>query len=165
MNKLCECWLRDVPKLSSENWGEIYKFSFQILVSLRDKLIQFKITHRSYYTPYKQFKIFPSNPQNCWRCAGTPGNFIHIFWTCPKIRWFWREVLRVIEEVMLVQLDLEAGTCLLGLVEETLAPREKRRQVGLLLFYARKAIVLNWKKVETPSVVQWKNLINNNLSL
>ena len=47
MNKLCECWLRDVPKLSSENCGEIYKFTFQILVSLGDKLIQFKITHRS----------------------------------------------------------------------------------------------------------------------
>ena len=51
--------------------------------------------------------------------------------------------MRVIDEVTLVQLDLEAEICLLGLIEEIMAPIERRIQVGLLLFYARKAIVLN----------------------
>ena len=79
-----------------ENWEEVWRFPFRILVSPRDKLIQFKIIHRSHYTPYKLYKISPSNSQNCWRCADIPGNFRHIFWSCPMIVVFWREVLRII---------------------------------------------------------------------
>ena len=148
-----------------ENWEEVWRFPLQILVSLRDKLMQFKIIHRSHYTPYKLYKISSTNPQNCWRCADIPGDFMHIFWLCPKIVVFWREVLRMIATVTSIILEQEAEICLLGLVGENIVSVGRRTQVGLLLFYARKAIVLNWKKVEAPSVAHWKNVVNSNLPL
>lgn len=109
--KLRARWMRDVPKLDEENWEEIWGFPFQILVSLRDKLTQFKITHRIYYTTYRLYKMCPLN--DCWRCGYTPGDFIHIFWSCPAIAIFWREVIRVITTVTSVALEQDAEICLL----------------------------------------------------
>lgn len=136
ISKLCKCWKRNVPNLVEGNSEEIWRFPFQILVSLRDKLIQFQITHRSYYTPYKLYKISPINLQNCWRSADITGNFIHIFWRM-KIVVFWREVLRIIAIVTSVSLEQEAEICRSGLVGKNITSTGKRTQVGLFLFYAR----------------------------
>lgn len=36
---------------------------------------------------------------------------------------------------------------------------------SLLLFYARNAVVIHWKKPSAPSFTLWKQLVNNNLPL
>ena len=163
ISKLKENWKKEAPGL--KNWEEVWRFPLQILVSLRDKLIQYKIIHRSHYTPYKLHRISPSNSQNCWRCVVEPGDFIHIFWLCPKIVAFWSEILTMIARVTSVRLEQEVEICLLGLIEGNAISKERKTQIGLLLFYARKVIVLNWKKIEAPSIAQWKNLVNSNLIL
>ena len=90
---------------------------------------------------------------------------MHIFWLCPKIAAFWSEILRMIARVTSVRLEQEVEICLLGLIGGNVISKERKTQIGLLLFYARKVIVLNWKKTEAPSIAQWKNLVNSNLIL
>lgn len=142
---------RCFPKLKEMNWEEIWGFPFKILVSLQDKLIQFKTIHRMYYTPYKLHRISPLKSQNCWRCCNIPGDFIHIFWSCPNIVIFWTRVINAIAIVMSVVLEQEVGTYLLGLMGNNIATTiEKGTQISSLLFYARKVIVLNWKKQRLP---------------
>lgn len=92
MEKLRARWLQDVPELDGDN---IWDFPFQSLVSLRDRLTQFKIIHRAYYTSYRLHKINPRLSLECWRCGGAPGDFTHIFWTYPAIEGFWEEVLYI----------------------------------------------------------------------
>lgn len=122
----------------------------QSLVSLRDHLIQFKLIHRAYYTPYRLQKMGSSFPPECWICGGTLGGFTHIFWTCPAITGFWEEVL-YINLVSDIPLQPSMSVCLLGLVEQ-LIPTVARHTMGsLLLFYARKAITLHWKKPAPPT--------------
>lgn len=41
MSKVWEFWRTDVPELVEANWEEIWRTPFQILVSIRDRLIQF----------------------------------------------------------------------------------------------------------------------------
>lgn len=55
--------------------------------------------------------------------------------------------------------------CILGLIEQFIPTTAGRTLVGLLLFYARKAIALSWKKTTPPSLTLWKQLINNSLPL
>lgn len=63
---------------------------------------------------------------------------------------FWKEVLGVIAEVTSVTLERKLGICLLGLVENIIPMVVKRTQIGLLLFYARKANTLSLKKKTAP---------------
>lgn len=55
--------------------------------------------------------------------------------------------------------------CILGLVEQLIPTVAGRTLVGLLLFYARKAIALSWRKPTPPPLSLWKQLINNSLPL
>lgn len=100
MRELRSRWERDIPELEEEDWGLL----FQTSVSLQDKLTQFKITHRAYYTPYRLHKISPSNSQKCWSCGQVPGDFIHVFWICLDIAMFWAGVIDVIVAVTAVAL-------------------------------------------------------------
>ena len=101
----------------------------------------------------------------CWRCTGDPGDFIHIFWSCPVIKHYWSQVLAVIQEVVGIDIAPSPQICLLGLVEE-LAPRvAERTLIGLLLFYARKMITPCWKKRAPPSTLLWKSHVNKVLPL
>lgn len=82
----------------------------------------------------------------------------------PVVQNFWREVVGVIATVTSIVVEQDVEICLLGLVGNNISV-VKRTQVSLLLIYARKAIVLSWKKAEAPSLAFSKDLVNNNLSL
>lgn len=62
-------WVEDFPTLDMEDWEEELEFSFTHLLSTRDRLIQFKIMHRVYFTPTRLHKIYPSISASCWRCV------------------------------------------------------------------------------------------------
>lgn len=47
-------WLRDIPDLDNDDWDEVWDSPFRSLASLRDRLIQFKLVHRAYFTPTSQ---------------------------------------------------------------------------------------------------------------
>lgn len=35
----------------------------------------------------------------CWRGCKQTGTMAHIWWSCPKIRTYWKEILRYIMEI------------------------------------------------------------------
>lgn len=53
-------WVGDFPEMDTEEWEDLWESSFLQLVSARDRLVQFKITHRVYFTPMRLHKIYPS---------------------------------------------------------------------------------------------------------
>lgn len=118
---------------------------FQHLVSARDRLIQFKFLHRSYYTPARLTKIFGTVSAECWRCTFSPANASHIFWHCPHIIRYWEEVLSCVSDLLTTPIPLTIRVCLLGLVEEVVQTRALRTLLTIILFYAKKAILLRWK--------------------
>lgn len=165
LDGLLSRWQRDIPALSGEDWDGVWDFPFSSLVSIRDKLVQFKIVHRAYFTPHRLHLINPAHSPKCWRCSYTPGDFSHIFWHCPKIQQFWGEVLGLINKIASTNLPLSMEICMLGLIKKLVPAVAKRTMIGLLLFYARKTITFQWKKPYPPTNVQWKRLVNDNLPL
>lgn len=123
--------------------------------SLRDHLLQFKIVHRAYFTPFRLNKISPTNSSEFWRCGYTTGNFTHIYWSFPKIRNYWEEVPSLISLVTSLSIQPSMYVCLLGLVDALASTTAKRTLISLLLLYARKQIAMQWNKPTRPSVSQW----------
>lgn len=110
-------------------------------------------------------RIYPSISASCWRCNSASADFTHIFWNCPYIESFWVEVTKFILTVTTVPVPLSIEVCLLGLVEPLAPRRALRTLLGLLLYYARKSIVLRWKASSAPSLNFWKKLVNAALPL
>lgn len=36
----------------------------------------------------------PNIPDGCWCCQEEQGTLLHIFWSCPRIRNFWKETMQ-----------------------------------------------------------------------
>lgn len=53
----------------------------------------------------------------------------------------------------------------IGLTEELIPAKYDRILYRLLMFYARKSILLIWKPPKVPSVSHWISLTNMNLSI
>lgn len=51
LDKLLECWHEEVLELDSKYWEDIWDYPMQQLVSTRDRLIPFKISHRIFLPP------------------------------------------------------------------------------------------------------------------
>ena len=140
-------------------------FPFKILVSLRDRLVQYKIVHRVYLTPARVHRMRSSLSPERWRCDHAQGDYIHIFWSCPVITVFWSQVFLEVNELFSISIVPSPRICLLGLVEDLVPRVAERTLLGLLLFYARKSIILCWKHKAPPSLDLWKTLVNNVIPL
>lgn len=132
---------------------------WRYVVSTTDRVIQFKILHRVYYTPARIPGIYGTNAAECWLCTTNHADFDHIFWQCQLIQEFWKGVTRTIQKLLSVPIPVTVSVCLLGLVEELVPRRAQRTMISISLFYARKAILLCWKNPEPPTVSFWRNLI------
>lgn len=124
----------------------------------KDKFIEFKILHRMYYLPQRILCIYPNSPTSCWRCSGDPAGFAHIFWEYPQIQNYWQEVIQFKSALTTIPVPLKVSICLLGLVDFLAFARVMRT---ILLFYARKSIVLKWKSDRAPTLSFWKQLVNS----
>lgn len=128
------------------------------LSSTGDRLIQFKILHRIYFTLQRLPWIFPEQHFRCWRCSEDLATFILVFLHCPVIWSFW-EVSQCICSTITMLVPLTTDVCILGLVHLLASTRAMRTLLGLLLFYARKAILLGWKFPSAPTLNFWKHLV------
>lgn len=89
----------------------------------------------------------------------------HIFWDCPEIHIFWREVTDCLTEVLSAPVPFIPRVCLIGLVEEVMPSLAHRTLLNIGLFYGKKAILLKWKNTAAPTLSFWKGLVNSVIPL
>lgn len=151
-----ERWAVEAPGIQGEDWDDLWTQPFRHLVSARDRLIQFKLLHRSYFTPARLGKIFHTVSAECWRYS------LLVLTTfsggAPTSNNFGRKSLPVYRT-----LPMAMRVCQLGLVDNVVPSCALRTLLNILLFYGRKAILLNWKKPRAPSVASWKGMVNSRI--
>lgn len=47
-----------------------------------------------YLYPQKLYKIYPATPDTCWRGCGLLSDLRHIWWDCPYIQPYWKDIGR-----------------------------------------------------------------------
>lgn len=90
------------------------------MISARDRFIYFKLLHCAYYTPHQLATIYPHMLDLCRRCGAEPGILIHVLWTCPHLKTYWREVSSVISIVGGLPLLVDPLIFILGVVDKRL---------------------------------------------
>lgn len=153
-------WGEVFPQMGGDDWDDVWDINFTRWVSARDQLIQFKFLHRIYLTPARLARLFPTRSPGCWWCSSLTADFMHIFWNCSNIQAFWKGVTECIAEVTAIPIQLTIEVCLLRLVDNLAPKRVTRTLLTILIYYARKMIVLSWKKPNPPSVSAWKGVVN-----
>lgn len=74
--------------------------------------INYKCLARWYITPDKLHQYQRDASNLCWRGCVEIGTMSHIWWTCPKIKVYWKEVILIIEEITGTKIPEEPWFCL-----------------------------------------------------
>lgn len=133
--------------------GDIRKFNR----SMHLREAHYKTLYDWYLYPQKLHRIFPTTSDRCWRGCGHLGNFRHIWWDCPQIQPFWKEILSHIKLILGYPIPRTLAHTLLGIGDPLLKhqTRSDREVMWLCLGAAKMALAAAWKQPEAPSLTQW----------
>lgn len=79
---------------------------FKLTFCVQEK--SFKVFSRWYVTPVRLHKISPTIPPNGWRCSDEDGSLLNLYWTCPLLQSFWKDVHRLITQITTYPIDFSA---------------------------------------------------------
>uniref|UniRef100_A0A803JZ26 Reverse transcriptase zinc-binding domain-containing protein n=1 Tax=Xenopus tropicalis TaxID=8364 RepID=A0A803JZ26_XENTR len=164
-NKAKRKWLATVPSLDEDQWDETTDNVYDFLISLRDRMIQFKMIHQIYVTPLKLKAMGKLERSKCVKCNMAEAGFLHLIWDCPKVLTYWTEVTHYIEEHLSLPGIRSPEVCLLGIIDELIPLQKSRTLLRSLVFYAKKVVIMKWMSPIPPTIQQWIELINGTLPL
>lgn len=78
--------------LSDTDWERVWENVHKGSVNVSAQENRFKLCARWYRTPDKLHRIFPAVPPECWRCGTATVSLLHIWWDCPRLQPFWKEI-------------------------------------------------------------------------
>ena len=78
--------------LGMEKLSQIWKDLHKISKSVKNKMVNFNISHRTYFTPVRLHSMNPSVSDCCWHCQQEKGTSFHMVWAYPKIKSLWESV-------------------------------------------------------------------------
>ncbi|OCT83015.1 hypothetical protein XELAEV_18025551mg [Xenopus laevis] len=84
-------------------------------------------------------------------------------WTCPKLTHYWVEIFAFISKVMVLPIQPNPTLALLGHTGGLVNSVESRILLQLLMYYAKKLIVLKWNRSAAPTLKELKDLVNKAL--
>ena len=123
----------------------------------------YNILHNVYISPHIYSKFTTGASPMCPKCKTNTGTRIHCLWECEKIQQFWLSVCGEISLVIGQKLYPSPLLCLLGNIPNSL--RAQNGMIQFLLMLARKTIMTKWVGDESPSLILWKSLISDVITL
>lgn len=141
-------------------WERILELAPLVSLSLPQRMSHLFLLYRAYYTLQKLFRFVRRQDYTCPRCGRAEGDLIHMFWRCPRLFQYWREVVGIIGQVFEVSIDLETMLCVLGWIEGEGKLGDAQLAILRCLFQARKLIAQKWQSTISPSSREWEQGMN-----
>ncbi len=104
-------------------------------ICARHGLIQFKVIHRLHWSKQKLSKIFPDVDPSCDRCGQVPALLAHMFWSCPKLSSYWKNVFLTFSRILQRPVDLDPLMAVLGIADfEIVRSSSEQKQFHLSVY-------------------------------
>lgn len=142
--------------LTEEDWDHINKQIWRTTCSLTWREHGWKNVVRFFRTP-AQTKY---RDTSCWRqCGETVANHFHIFWSCPSIINYWRELKDCIDMVLQIKLPFSFETFYLGKIEVN--KNFNTKILRIMLLAGKKGITRKWLKTDVPNKETWIDVMHD----
>lgn len=139
-------------------WEETFKAGHRVTNSPTWREFDWKIKMRYFITPCITSR-YSNTSEMCWRGCGLVGDFTHIFWDCPMILDFWKNIRKEIKHVLGIDFALDLALYILGIVPDNVIDGNLTSLLRILLLIAKKAITTSWLKSQPPSIMEWRERV------
>lgn len=146
--------------ITDEQWEETFKAGHKVTSSPTWREFDWKIKMRYFITPSISSR-YSNTSEMCWRGCGLAGDFTHIFWDCPKISDFWKNIQKEIKHVLGIDFTLDLALYILGIVPDNVIDGNLTSLLRILLLIAKKTITASWLKPQPPSITEWRERVKN----
>uniref|UniRef100_A0A8C5M2P2 Reverse transcriptase domain-containing protein n=1 Tax=Leptobrachium leishanense TaxID=445787 RepID=A0A8C5M2P2_9ANUR len=135
--------------LPEKHWTKTFYFIASGSPVSRFRETSYKLISLWYTSPAQTARFCASAEDVCWRCNLVRGTYLHMWWSCSRIRPFWGAIQKLVHHVMSLELALDPRLFLLG---QTDLPYKsfKRSILPRLLLAARSVPPLFWKSDLVP---------------
>ena len=159
-----ETWGKELNiERSDDLWGEALSRIHSCSIIARYQWIRCKVRHRLHYSKTKWHRIYPQASPLCDRCKASKGSLTHLFWLCPLLNNYWRNIFDWYSKVYERAIDPGAELALFGCSESVLRSSYEEQQALMFAMVAAKQIVLTEWKWPPPLASGTINLENNSL--
>ena len=132
------------------NWREAYQLAAKYTKSTRIIEFQYKFLHRRISTNDFLTKIGVKDNPNCCFCNNEPEKLLHLFWSCPKVAFFWHSLSL---KLTLLHITPEHYTLdifvALGLKPDS---SKNCQQINFLFLLARNYIWISKRRETSPKI-------------
>lgn len=152
IHHLKEAWEKELGiNILEELWEDSLANIHNCSINSKNRLIQFKVVHRSHYSKTKLSKIFDSVSPTCDRCETAEGSLSHLFLQCPVLNNFWSHIFHWFSQQYNTHIPPDCILALFGCSEGTKTlPTYQRQALKIGMVVAKKFFILNWKSSATP---------------
>lgn len=154
-NKISQRWESELTlDLPKDKWERIYDHIHKGPINISAQESGYKIYSRWYQTPDRIHTYHPSVSPLCWRCNSVLGSLLHIWWECPRIQPFWKEVHRIIAQITTYTPDFTPAQYLL---HHTSIPYSayKKSLPPHLINATKQCIPVHWRRTNPPKIAEW----------
>uniref|UniRef100_A0A8C6NVZ4 Reverse transcriptase domain-containing protein n=1 Tax=Nothobranchius furzeri TaxID=105023 RepID=A0A8C6NVZ4_NOTFU len=121
--------------------------------------IHYNFIHRLYLTPKKLHAMKIIRDPNCKLCdLDRVGTFKHMFWECPPVMDFWRQVAGRLSALLGCSVPCLAGVLILNDFSQIKLKVAVQRVLLAGLTAAKKMVATRWKPPHCLSVYAWTTL-------
>lgn len=141
-------------KIDNQKVEKMIEMGYNKAWDMKTIEMNYKLVSRWYMTPVRIHRFHQDRTSLCWRKCGQIATIIHIWWECPIIMEYWKEVLNNIKEITGEEIEQNIWTCLFHIYNK---PKKQYRKsiIPNLLNAAKALIPKNWLKSGKPDIRNW----------
>lgn len=145
--------------LTTAQIKKLFNLTHSTSISSQIQEMSYKFLTRWYWTPVKIAKRFPTADARCWRGCGQEGTFLHLWWSCPKIKVFWEAIASWVERLSPGPIEVTPWNFLFH--GTSMSVRAYKNSVIPHLLNAAKSLIPRlWKQTRSPTLADWKKEVN-----
>ena len=118
-------------------WKNIWSLPRKFFITNKTKEVSLKIIHRVYPTNLFMQRYKKDISELCSFCKQAPEDLHHLFWSCPHLQIFWRNVTTLIHQHIEKNCVLDYQNVLFGFPLTPLPQADQYYIINLILFLAK----------------------------
>uniref|UniRef100_A0A3Q3AUI9 Reverse transcriptase domain-containing protein n=1 Tax=Kryptolebias marmoratus TaxID=37003 RepID=A0A3Q3AUI9_KRYMA len=158
-------WERDLSFMGDIEicWDTVWENLHNTSKNPDHQLIHFKFIHRMYLTPRKRHAMKIITSPICDLCTlKVPGSFMHMYWDCPSVASFWRQISTTLSDLLKFDISLSPSLFLLNDDSTLELSSQQKRMLWAGLTAAKKMLALRW---QPPHLLPWQQWANSFLDI